>query len=1009
MKLHTLTIMAGMTVCLLAACSREQLAPEPQGRYTITAIRESGGTKTSVDENYSLNWNDDDVIGVFNGTEYTHHRLTLTDGADTPTAIFELLEGALEEGDVFAYYPYDEGTVLTEDGKIAVDLNGQTYEFDAESKDLDNFGKYFYMTGKATAEAGSTNVDVSFRNPLSAFVFNLSNNGEESLTIKSVSVGTADGSEVFGTAGTLDLAKPEASKATTMAASASASLNSVVLEVGAAIDIPVVVFPYDLSGIALEFTVTYTAGEDAVEQTISKTLAGRNLARNSFAVIRLDFGENAAVEDLQKVLQDGGTYDLTCSITGNFTVTAETPVTINLNGFTITNDPSSEGTGDTFTVNLGSNLTISGEGTVDNTSHGKAAIYNNGTVTLNGGTYTRSAENSSDTDSEDPDLNSYYVILNHGEMTINEGVNIVSSGTYSSLINTGYRDYLAIEDERAGYIEGKGQEFPQLTINGGTFEGGNITIKNDLNGTLEINGGNFTNSKEGNIQNAYITTINGGNFKNKAGKNHIASVYYGSADAPYSIGETTINDGTFEGGTIIAEGAEAGKASMIVNGGSFYCNFSNSSGTIDPESGVAWENGVVSINNGSFTIGTWNVLQSLAGFLTEDASITAKAQNGFMFTDCKEPIIFNAQEVTLDLNGKTLKYIGSSAAAITVSKGSVTIGNGSLKAASLVSDPSLSAIKVADGASLTLNDMSVTSSSIGINADEGATLTLNNTTITDELTISGDTRLDNELKVFSTNMTIDLNNKTLTLPRIVFMGDNASYTITGGTLEIEGAGSGLAIEGQNSELTLDGVTINADELENGESAITCGNNDKPNSSGNILTVRNSTINSAQTGINLRRGQTLVVENSIITHKWFGITQNGVYPGSSVTVKGDTEISGFATGIYLSNNAEGDRNVLVVDGATIQSEAGSPIEIKKTDLTVTGATLKSDADPTYDFNGGGAGGSGYGIVLAGYKSGKEYEGDYEESALISGNTFELKAGDGYELFVYDGSNDHVSAN
>lgn len=386
MKLHTLTIMAGMTVCLLAACSREQLAPEPQGRYTITAIRESGGTKTSVDEDYSLNWNAEDVIGVFNGAETTHHRLALTDGDGTPTATFELLEGALEEGDVFAYYPYDEETTLTEDGKIAVDLGEQTYGFDAESKDLDNFGKYFYMTGKATAKAGSTNVDVSFRNPLSAFVFNLSNNGDEILTIKSVSVGTADDSEVFGTAGTLDLADPEASEATTMAASASASLNSVVLEVGAAIDIPVVVFPCDLSGIELVFTVTYTAGEDAVEQTISKTLTGRNLARNSFAVIRLDFGENAAVDKLQEVLQNGGEYDLTCSITGNFTVTAKTPVTINLNGFTITNDPSAEGTGDTFTVNPGSNLTISGEGTVDNTSHGKAAIYNNGTVTLNGGT-----------------------------------------------------------------------------------------------------------------------------------------------------------------------------------------------------------------------------------------------------------------------------------------------------------------------------------------------------------------------------------------------------------------------------------------------------------------------------------------------------------------------------------------------------------------------------------------------------------------------------------------------
>ena len=789
MKLHSLTIMAGTAVCLLAACSREQLAPEPQGRYTITAIRESGSTKTSVDEDYSLNWNAEDVIGVFNGAD--HHRLTLTDGEGKPTATFELSEGALKEGDVFAYYPYDEGTVLTEDGKITVNLGGQLYEYDSESKDLDNFGKYFYMTGKATAEAGSTNVDVSFRNPLSAFVFNLSNNGKENLTIKSVSVGTADGSKVFGTAGTLDLADPEASVATTMAASASASLNSVVLEVGAAIDIPVVVFPCDLSGKELVFTVTYTAGEDTGEQTISKTLAGRNLARNSFAVIRLDFGENAAVKKLQEVLQNGGTYDLTCSITGNFTVSSETPVTINLNGFTITNDPSSEGTGDTFTVNPGSNLTISGEGTVDNTSHGKAAIYNNGTVTLNGGTYTRSAENSSD--------NSYYVILNHGEMTINEGVNIVSSSTSSSLINTGYRDYLAIEDERAGYIEGKGQEFPQLIINGGTFEGGVITIKNDLNGTLEINGGNFTNSKEGNIQNAYITTINGGNFKYKSGKNHIASVYVGGADAPYSKGETTINDGTFEGGTILAEGAEAGKASMTVNGGSFYCNFSNSSGT------TGWENGVVSIKKGSFTIGTWAILQSIAGFLTEDASITAKAQNGFMSMNCEEPIIFNAQEVALDLNGKTLRYMGSSSDVFEIKSGNVSMSNGKITTPKYDSeaDPS-GGISVSGNASLTIEDIQMESSSTCFMVADQGSLTIRNSTVkADSYAVTSNasnsrqsitvTLEDSE---FSGNTPILLNiPSTITVNRCTITGDTQGMVVRGGDATITDSDITLTIEG----------------------------------------------------------------------------------------------------------------------------------------------------------------------------------------------------------------------
>lgn len=767
MKLHSLTIMAGTAVCLFAACSREQLAPEPQGRYTITAIRESGDTKTSVDEDYSLNWNAEDEIGVFNGAEYTHHRLALTDGDGTPTATFELAEGTLEEGDVFAYYPYDEGTVLTEDGKIAVNLGKQSFEYDAESKDLDNFGKYFYMTGKATAEAGSNNVDVSFRNPLSAFVFNLSNNGEESLTIKSVSVGTTDGSDVFGTAGTLDLADPEASEATTMAASASASLNSVVLEVGEAIDIPVVVFPCDLSRKELVFTVTYTAGEDDVEQTISKTLAGRNLARNSFAVIRLDFGENAAVEKLQEVLQKGGTYDLTCSITGNFTVTSTEHVTINLNGFTITNDPSSEGTGDTFTVNPGSNLTISGEGTVDNTSHGKAAIYNNGTVTLKGGTYTRSAENSSYTDSKDPDFNSYYVILNHGEMTINEGVNVTVNGTWSALIHNAYDDY-PLPDERHGYVEGKGSAYPSLTINGGLFEGGNNTVKNGEGGILEINGGSFPKAGTYNILNAHIATINGGEFSGASSSVYTTAEYY---NEEYHKAETSIKGGIFN-------------ASVI-----------NSVG----------DNPTITVSGGSFSCPTIITLKNLIGKLTEDADVSLSLKENLFFKNFSDPITFNVSKANIDLNGNTMSYTSDQGDAFIVSKGDITICDGKITTTKYNSeaDP-YGGISVSGNASLTIEDIQMESSSTCFAVADQGSLTIRNSTVKADIYAVTSNASNSEQNItvtledseFSGNTPVLLNiPSTITVNRCTITGDTQGMVVRGGNATITDSNITLTIEG----------------------------------------------------------------------------------------------------------------------------------------------------------------------------------------------------------------------
>lgn len=156
-------------------------------------------------------------------------------------------------------------------------------------------------------------------------------------------------------------------------------------------------------------------------------------------------------------------------MTGDFTISATKEVIINLNGHKITNK-----SGDTFTVNKDSKLTINGNGTVDNVSHGKTCIYNNGTVILNDGTYIRSKENGQN--SESSGGNSYYNILNHGEMTINPNVEISQNGHYSSMIANGYYDYTNT-NPRNGYVSGTNHQNPSLIINGGTFAGGLNTIK----------------------------------------------------------------------------------------------------------------------------------------------------------------------------------------------------------------------------------------------------------------------------------------------------------------------------------------------------------------------------------------------------------------------------------------------------------------------------------------------------------------------------------------------------
>ena len=255
--------------------------------------------------------------------------------------------------------------------------------------------------------------------------------------------------------------------------------------------------------------------------------------------------EDGTLQSQIDAIEITGTIILDKSYTEDISIPKGKAITLDLNGQTLTNS-----SGDTITVALGAELTIKGDGTVDNVTHGKADIYNNGTVTLSGGRYTRSREADNSIDSSGG--NSYYNILNHGEMTINKGVSLISSGHFSSLIASGYYNYTAVEKgERTAYISATGNAAPKLTINGGTFSGGINTIKNDDNATLIINDGTFSNVTQDVIQNNNIATINGGTF-NADGYNAFENRYYQSG---YNAGQLTVTNGNFIGNLLSGDGA----------------------------------------------------------------------------------------------------------------------------------------------------------------------------------------------------------------------------------------------------------------------------------------------------------------------------------------------------------------------------------------------------------------------------------------------------------------------
>lgn len=253
------------------------------------------------------------------------------------------------------------------------------------------------------------------------------------------------------------------------------------------------------------------------------------------------------------------TITLTENVTESITIPKDKTVTLNLNGNTLTNEANK----DTITVALGGTLTIEGAGTVDNISHGRAAVYNNGTVTINGGTYTRSEEKGTGNPNSN-NGNSWYTICNHGVMTVNAGVTVTNTGTFSSVFENGYQSYTG-NNERSNYVAGTNNAAPALTINGGTFEGGKITIKNDDGGILKIGGGRFTNNGNRVVFNANKAEINGGEF-------YCPATYFGSeiavdtlyADGGQNAGQLTITGGTFDGKVTQSNGAVT-----TVSGGTF--------------------------------------------------------------------------------------------------------------------------------------------------------------------------------------------------------------------------------------------------------------------------------------------------------------------------------------------------------------------------------------------------------------------------------------------------------
>lgn len=335
---------------------------------------------------------------------------------------------------------------------------------------------------------------------------------------------------------------------------------------------------------------------------------------------------------------DNGAYVMSGDTTATIKVPNGKNATLDLNGKTLKNKMGEH----TIIVENGATLTITGNGIVDNVSHGKGAIVNSGEVTLNGGTFKRSAEKGTYSTNGNGG-NSWYTIANYGTMEINTGVTVENAGGYSSMIRNG----------------GDVTADCNLTIEGGNFAGGINTVKNDSFGVLTINGGNFSNTAQYVIMNWNKAEITAGTFRtlDTASAVLFTSAYDSDAN---TVGNLTISGGEFKRASdtqemIVDHYDASNSGTATVTGGKFDADISK----YIPTDYVQSADGTVE------KLGETNAVAKVGGtYYKTLADAVAAAQDGDTITLLKDAELTStlnpAKNITIDGQGKyTIKAANS--------------------------------------------------------------------------------------------------------------------------------------------------------------------------------------------------------------------------------------------------------------------------------------------------------------------------------------------------------------
>ena len=719
----------------------------------------------------------------------------------------------------------------------------------------------------------------------------------------------------------------------------------------------------------------------------------------SLPMLRAVAAETTAstAEELQQQIDSadvGDTVKLGADISADIEVPKGKEITLDLNGFTLTNES------DHTIMNYGV-LTIvddstAGTGTVDNVTHARGALFNFGEATLLGGTYTRSLENGSS--ATESGGNSWYVIKNLGHLKIGEenaecDVAVTQSGHFSSMITNGYYN----ADGSGDHLQYSGSvttedKIPTLVINGGTFSGGINTVKNDNHSVAVINGGEFTNVSQAVVLNWNDLTITRGEFL--AGEGAQAAIITSYDNTGFNDGTTTITGGTFEGA--VTADYNPGDVTYSVSGGTFseglpadyiaedavlYQQVDGSYTVADSE--TAAEDGVVVVMDGvgyasleeAVAEGCKVIIEREGEAISEgfaninsskfvDTAFTAAleaAEEGDVLRlvdDYKGVLSINTldRSITVDLNGHNWSASSGTAVVYVTTSADFTLIN-SGEEGGINANISAINIKAASGADVdvTIENVNVSSSRIAstlisltgtdgtmrINLnglDVDYTVTTENQAMALSVTDADLTMTDSNISIAygsetpgsATTTAIDLNHANAELTRVTATSEDGAGIVFTGSMSFDEAVAASVSE--YAHLTLNGCTVSG-------STIALSGNGGENLSGTLIDVQNSTLTSTgNAGLAIYHPQYGVLNILGKGNTLTGVTGIEIRAGE-LNVEGGTIT---ATGAFASNPSGGGSTTDGVAIAVTQHTTALPIDVKISDgtLNATGAEGKS---------------------------------------------------------------------